>query len=103
MRSTIKNGNTIFAKVSKDLSILHHVVEIDNDSTFHVVDHLPEISGGRLCGTLGYDESLLLLVPLSQKISTQTFTDDHIIAITLFLHSQKPLHSPALYSAHQDL
>ena len=52
------------------LSIFNQVTEHNNDSTLSVSDHLPEISGCGLHGTLSYDECSLLLVTLSIAITT---------------------------------
>ena len=49
------------------LPTLHQVREHHNHSTFPVVDHLPEIPGSGLHGTLSYDEGSLLLVALQRK------------------------------------
>ena len=42
------------------------MTEHNNDSTLPVSDHLPEISGRRLHGTLSYDVCSLLLVALDE-------------------------------------
>ena len=46
------------------LPCLHQIREHDHHGTLPVVDHLPEVSGSGLHGTLGYDEGSLLLVAL---------------------------------------
>ena len=46
------------------LSIFTEPGEHDNSPTLPLMDHLPEVSACGLHGTLGYDESLLLLVAL---------------------------------------
>ena len=46
------------------LSIFTEPGEHDNSPTLPLMDHLPEVSACGLHGTLGYDESLLLLVTL---------------------------------------
>ena len=46
------------------LPTLHQVTQHHNHSTLPVTDHLPEISGSGLHGTLSYDEGSLLLVAL---------------------------------------
>ena len=48
----------------KYLSFFSEPGEHDNSPTLPVMDHLPEVSACGLHGTLGYDESLLLLVAL---------------------------------------
>ena len=47
-----------------------HLTELgehDNGPALSVVNHLPEISGRGVHGTLGYDECLLLLVALGAE------------------------------------
>ena len=51
-----------------------HLTELgehDNGPALSVVDHLPEISGCGVHGTLGYDERLLLLVALCAERERQ--------------------------------
>ena len=46
------------------LSFFPEPGEHDNAPTSSIMDHLPEVSECGLHGTLGYDESFLLLVAL---------------------------------------
>ena len=66
-------------------------VEIDNYPTLHVIHHLPEVSGGRVTGTLGNNECLLLLVTLFKSK-----WKDLVSLCSINLHLQKQLHFPTL-------
>ena len=71
---------------------LFQCVEIDNHPTLHVIDHLPEVSGGRVTGTLGNNECLLLLVTLFKSKQKDLVS----LYYSINLHLQKQLHFPAL-------
>ena len=51
--------------------------EHNNGPALSVVDHLPEISGRGVHGTLGYDERLLLLVALYAERERKTNIIQH--------------------------
>ena len=56
--------------MASHLPSLHQVTQHHQHSTLPVIDHLPEISGSGLHGTLSYDEGSLLLVALGGFAAT---------------------------------
>ena len=88
------------------LPCLHQVREHDHHSTLPVVDHLPEVSGSGLHGTLGYDEGSLLLVALECveevtssnhiHITYRAYTYIHNHGMDVVLHLSLEHHTPAV-------
>ena len=90
------------------LPCLHQVREHDHHSTLPVVDHLPEVSGSGLHGTLGYDEGSLLLVALDNvwrrlytssnhiHIAYRAYTYIHNHGMDVVLYLSLEHHTPAV-------